>query len=198
MQEKLSTQYNEAVQQIKTAILRSQAKALAGVNQEQLALYYGIDDVDFRRDSAKLMRASLCSRCSGRWALHLEELPWRINLRFSSFAPRKSLSRAQLFTRLGVGSGGRTRLRPSVASSVPSCPGSRVSLPVTCAICARWLLPSSVATRHNPNEFGFCSRCSIGSMRNGACSTAIIPPSSPRSRPRRNVTSTSSSVTTAL
>ena len=42
MQEKLSTQYNEAVQQIKTAILRSQAKALAGVNQEQLALYYGI------------------------------------------------------------------------------------------------------------------------------------------------------------
>ena len=42
MQEKLSTQYNEAVQQIKAAILRSQAKALAGVNQEQLALYYGI------------------------------------------------------------------------------------------------------------------------------------------------------------
>ena len=42
MQDKLSTQYNEAVQQIKTAILRSQEKALAGVNQEQLALYYGI------------------------------------------------------------------------------------------------------------------------------------------------------------
>lgn len=42
MQDKLSTQYNEAVQQIKTAILRSQAKALTGVNQEQLALYYGI------------------------------------------------------------------------------------------------------------------------------------------------------------
>ena len=59
-----------------------------------------VDDVDFRRDSAKLMRASLCSRCSGRWALHLEELPWRINLRFSSFAPRKSMSRAQLFARL--------------------------------------------------------------------------------------------------
>ena len=33
MQEKLSTQYNDAVQQIKTAILRSQAKALAGVNR---------------------------------------------------------------------------------------------------------------------------------------------------------------------
>ena len=42
MEGKLSTQYNEAVQQIKTAILRSQAKALSGVNQEQLALYYGI------------------------------------------------------------------------------------------------------------------------------------------------------------
>lgn len=42
MEEKLSTQYNDAVQQIKTAILRSQAKALSGVNQEQLALYYGI------------------------------------------------------------------------------------------------------------------------------------------------------------
>lgn len=42
MKEKLSTQYTDAVQQIKTAILKSQAKALAGVNQEQLALYYGI------------------------------------------------------------------------------------------------------------------------------------------------------------
>ena len=31
-------QYNDAVRQIKTAILRSQAKALASVNQEQLAL----------------------------------------------------------------------------------------------------------------------------------------------------------------
>ena len=40
--EKLSTQYNDAVKQIKTAILQSQAKALKGVNQEQLALYYGI------------------------------------------------------------------------------------------------------------------------------------------------------------
>ena len=42
MDDKLSTKYNDAVQQIKSAILRSQAKALAGVNQEQLALYYGI------------------------------------------------------------------------------------------------------------------------------------------------------------
>ena len=42
MEEKLSPQYNDAVQQIKTAILKSQVKALAGVNQEQLALYYGI------------------------------------------------------------------------------------------------------------------------------------------------------------
>lgn len=42
MEEKLSTKYSDAVQQIKAAILKSQAKALAGVNQEQLALYYGI------------------------------------------------------------------------------------------------------------------------------------------------------------
>lgn len=42
MEEKLSPQYNDAVKQIKTAILRSQAKAIAGVNQEQLSLYYGI------------------------------------------------------------------------------------------------------------------------------------------------------------
>lgn len=41
-EKKLSTQYNDAVKQIKTAILQSQAKALKGVNQEQLALYYGI------------------------------------------------------------------------------------------------------------------------------------------------------------
>ena len=41
-EEKLSTQYNDAGKQIKTAILQSQAKALKGVNQEQLALYYGI------------------------------------------------------------------------------------------------------------------------------------------------------------
>lgn len=41
-EEKLSTQYNDAVKQIKTAILQSQAKALKGVNQEQLALYYGV------------------------------------------------------------------------------------------------------------------------------------------------------------
>ena len=42
MEDKLSPKYNDAVQQIKAAILKSQAKALAGVNQEQLALYYGI------------------------------------------------------------------------------------------------------------------------------------------------------------
>lgn len=42
MKDKLPTQYNEAVKQIKTAILQSQAKALKSINQEQLALYYGI------------------------------------------------------------------------------------------------------------------------------------------------------------
>ena len=38
MQEKLSTQYNEAVQQIKTAILRSQAKAASKREQCQACL----------------------------------------------------------------------------------------------------------------------------------------------------------------
>lgn len=42
MKEKLTPQYNDAVKQIKKAILQSQAKALASVNQEQLALYFGI------------------------------------------------------------------------------------------------------------------------------------------------------------
>ena len=42
MKDILSPKYNDAVHQIKTAILQSQSKALASVNQEQLALYYGI------------------------------------------------------------------------------------------------------------------------------------------------------------
>ncbi|GEM_PF-4111507 len=44
MKEKLSTQYNDAVKQIKTAILQSQAKALKGVNQEQLLCTMALDD----------------------------------------------------------------------------------------------------------------------------------------------------------
>lgn len=42
MKDKFSTKYNDIVKQIKTAILQSQEKALKSVNQEQLALYYGI------------------------------------------------------------------------------------------------------------------------------------------------------------
>ena len=42
MKEKLSTKYDSAVKQIKTAILKSQATALADINQEQLSLYYAI------------------------------------------------------------------------------------------------------------------------------------------------------------
>ncbi|MBR3745274.1 MAG: DUF1016 family protein [Bacteroidales bacterium] len=42
MNDKPSTQYNSAVQQIKAAILKSQATALANINQEQLSLYYAI------------------------------------------------------------------------------------------------------------------------------------------------------------
>lgn len=42
MKDNLSTKFNDIVKQIKTAILQSQEKALKSVNQEQLALYYGI------------------------------------------------------------------------------------------------------------------------------------------------------------
>ena len=42
MKEKLSTQYNDAVQQIKDAILQSQLVAAKAVNRQMLALYYGI------------------------------------------------------------------------------------------------------------------------------------------------------------
>ncbi|GAB6983116.1 DUF1016 N-terminal domain-containing protein [Prevotella dentasini] len=38
----LSSELRFAVQTIKTAILQSQARAVKGVNQEQLALYYGV------------------------------------------------------------------------------------------------------------------------------------------------------------
>lgn len=40
--EKISLQYDNAVQQIKQAILDSQLRAVRAVNQEQLALYFGI------------------------------------------------------------------------------------------------------------------------------------------------------------
>lgn len=38
----LSSELRFVVQTIKTAILQSQARAVKGVNQEQLALYYGV------------------------------------------------------------------------------------------------------------------------------------------------------------
>lgn len=40
--EQISTKYNEAVQQIKTAILQNQLEAAKAVNQQMLALYYGV------------------------------------------------------------------------------------------------------------------------------------------------------------
>lgn len=40
MEKKLGTRYNDAVQQIKAAILKSQAKALVGINQEQLSNWF--------------------------------------------------------------------------------------------------------------------------------------------------------------
>lgn len=39
----LTTQYNQAAEIIKTAILQSQYDAAKGVNRVQLSLYYGID-----------------------------------------------------------------------------------------------------------------------------------------------------------
>ena len=38
----MTSELRAAVQTIKTAILQSQARAVKGVNQEQLALYYGV------------------------------------------------------------------------------------------------------------------------------------------------------------
>lgn len=38
----MTSKLRVAVQTIKTAILQSQARAVKGVNQEQLALYYGV------------------------------------------------------------------------------------------------------------------------------------------------------------
>ena len=38
----MTSELRVAVQTIKTAILQSQARAVKGVNQEQLALYYGV------------------------------------------------------------------------------------------------------------------------------------------------------------
>lgn len=38
----IDTKYNEAVQQIKSAILQSQLEATKAVNRQMLALYYGI------------------------------------------------------------------------------------------------------------------------------------------------------------
>lgn len=37
----IETKYNEAVQQIKSAILQSQLEAAKAVNRQMLALYYG-------------------------------------------------------------------------------------------------------------------------------------------------------------
>ncbi|MBR1426380.1 MAG: hypothetical protein IJ581_02885 [Paludibacteraceae bacterium] len=42
MQEKLDPTYNDAVQAIKQAILNSQLRAARHINEEQLALYFGI------------------------------------------------------------------------------------------------------------------------------------------------------------
>ena len=42
MMDKISTQYNQAVQLIKSAILQNQLEAAKAVNRQMLALYYGV------------------------------------------------------------------------------------------------------------------------------------------------------------
>ena len=42
MMDKISTQYNQAVQLIKSAILQNQLEAVKAVNRQMLALYYGV------------------------------------------------------------------------------------------------------------------------------------------------------------
>lgn len=42
MMDKINTQYNKAVQLIKSAILQNQLEAAKAVNRQMLALYYGV------------------------------------------------------------------------------------------------------------------------------------------------------------
>ena len=42
MMDKISSQYNQAVQLIKSAILQNQLEAAKAVNRQMLALYYGV------------------------------------------------------------------------------------------------------------------------------------------------------------
>lgn len=42
MMDKINTQYNKAVQLIKSAILQNQLEATKAVNRQMLALYYGV------------------------------------------------------------------------------------------------------------------------------------------------------------
>ena len=44
----IDTRYNEAVQQIKSAILQSQLEAAKAINRQMLALYYGIGKVSIQ------------------------------------------------------------------------------------------------------------------------------------------------------
>ena len=59
----INLNYREAVKSIKEAILRSQYRAAASVNKEQLSLYYGIGYVDGQ--VAVIVTASHCAAESG-------------------------------------------------------------------------------------------------------------------------------------
>lgn len=92
MKEKLSTQYNDAVKQIKTAILQSQAKALKGVNQEQLALYYGIGRYISQNSREGFWGKDAISTISRQLSIEMPGL--------KGFSPR-NLRNMRLFTRNG-------------------------------------------------------------------------------------------------
>lgn len=92
MKEKLSTQYNDAVKQIKTAILQSQAKALKGVNQEQLALYYGIGRFISQNSREGFWGKDAISTISRQLSIEMPGL--------KGFSPR-NLRNMRLFTRNG-------------------------------------------------------------------------------------------------
>lgn len=70
----LASELSVAVQTIKTAILQSQARAVKGVNQEQLALYYGVDRYISENTRNKKWGTGALKRISERLRLELPGL----------------------------------------------------------------------------------------------------------------------------
>ena len=70
----LTSKLSVAVQTIKTAILQSQARAVKGVNQEQLALYYGVGRYISENTRNKKWGTGALKRISERLRLELPGL----------------------------------------------------------------------------------------------------------------------------